>query len=120
MRLIGFGPFLPRPVLVTPARSMPPTRDQRKPLVASARGPLVVPEFTEAGVVLSYPFWIRRFQGDRAIAGRTVTLNGVAFTITGVASASFVGTANPPEIPDVWAPIEDVPEFHANLLVSWQ
>ena len=49
----------PRPVLVTPARSMPPGRDQRKPLVVSARGPLVVPEFTEAGVVLTITYSIR-------------------------------------------------------------
>jgi hypothetical protein len=48
-----------RPVLVTPARSMPPTRDLRKPLVAPARGPLVVPDFTEAGVVLTITYSIR-------------------------------------------------------------
>ncbi|HEU0108960.1 MAG TPA: hypothetical protein VFT38_22440 [Vicinamibacteria bacterium] len=49
----------PRPVLVTPARSMPPTREQRKPIVASARGPLAVPDFTEAGVVLTITYSIR-------------------------------------------------------------
>ncbi len=62
-------------------------------------------EGTEAGVVLSHPFWLRRFQGDPAIAGRTITLNGAAFTVAAIAPASFIGTANPPEIPDVWAPI---------------
>lgn len=59
----------------------------------------------EAAVVLSYPYWMRRFQGDRAMAGRSISLNGVAFTVAGVAPESFVGTANPPEIPDVWAPL---------------
>ena len=49
----------PRPVLVTPARSMPPSRDQRKPLIVPARGPLVVPDFTEAGVVLTITYSIR-------------------------------------------------------------
>jgi hypothetical protein len=49
----------PRPVLVTPARSMPPTREQRKPLVTPARGPLAVPDFTEAGVVLTITYSIR-------------------------------------------------------------
>jgi len=48
-----------RPVLVTPARSMPPTRDQRKPLVTPGRGPLAVPDFTEAGVVLTITYSIR-------------------------------------------------------------
>jgi hypothetical protein len=48
-----------RPVLVTPARSMPPTRDQRKPVVAPARGPLVMPDFAEAGVLLAITYSIR-------------------------------------------------------------
>jgi hypothetical protein len=49
----------PRPVLVTPARSMPPTREQRKPMVTPARGTLAVPDFTEAGVVLTITYSIR-------------------------------------------------------------
>jgi hypothetical protein len=48
-----------RPVLVSPARSMPPTRDQRKPVVAPARGPLVMPDFAEAGVLLAITYSIR-------------------------------------------------------------
>jgi hypothetical protein len=49
-----------RPVLVSPARSMPPSvRDQRKPAPAPARGPLAVPDFTEAGVVLTITYSIR-------------------------------------------------------------
>lgn len=50
----------PQPVLMSPARSMPPTaRDPRKLVVPPARGPLVVPEFTEAGVVLAITYSIR-------------------------------------------------------------
>jgi hypothetical protein len=49
----------PRPVLVAPARSMPPTRDVRRPSPPPVRGPLVVPEFTEAGVVLAITYSIR-------------------------------------------------------------
>jgi hypothetical protein len=49
----------PRPVLVTPARSMPPARDQRKPAVQPQRGPLVVPDFAEAGVMLAITYSIR-------------------------------------------------------------
>jgi len=48
-----------RPVLVAPARSMPPLRDTRKPAPAGARGPLVMPDFTEAGVVLAITYSIR-------------------------------------------------------------
>jgi hypothetical protein len=48
-----------RPVLVTPARSMPPAREQRKPTPTPARGALVVPDFTEAGVLLAITYSIR-------------------------------------------------------------
>ena len=49
----------PRPVLITPARSMPPTRDQRKLAPVPPRGALVVPDFTEAGVLLAITYSIR-------------------------------------------------------------
>jgi len=48
-----------RPVLVAPARSMPPLRDGRKPVAPAARGPLVMPDFAEAGVVLAITYSIR-------------------------------------------------------------
>jgi hypothetical protein len=50
----------PRPVLVTPARSMPPARDIRRTIAAApSRGALVVPDFTEAGVILAITYSIR-------------------------------------------------------------
>ena len=49
----------PRPAVVTPARSMPPTRDQRKLAPVPPRGALVVPDFTEAGVLLAITYSIR-------------------------------------------------------------
>ena len=48
-----------RPVLVTPARSMPPTRDSRKTMPVVQRGPMVVPDFAEAGVLLAITYSIR-------------------------------------------------------------
>jgi hypothetical protein len=50
-----------RVALTLPARSMPPARDQRKPLPISAppRPPAPVPEFTEAGVLLAITYSIR-------------------------------------------------------------
>ena len=61
------------------------------------------PSASEAGVVLSDAFWTRRYQRDPLIAGRTIALNGAAFSIAGVAPATFIGTANPPGVPDMWA-----------------
>jgi hypothetical protein len=50
-----------RAAVTLPARSMPPGRDQRKPLAAMAHKPSVValPEFAEAGVLLAITYSIR-------------------------------------------------------------
>ncbi len=40
-------------------------------------------------VILSHWFWQRRFGGDPAIVGRTVTLDGATHTVIGVMPASF-------------------------------
>ena len=44
-----------------------------------------------AVAVLGYAFWNRRYQGDPAAIGRTITLDGHPFEIVGVAPRSFVG-----------------------------
>jgi predicted permease len=41
--------------------------------------------------VLSYGFWQRRFGGDPAILGQTVSLNNRAFTVIGVSDPGFRG-----------------------------
>jgi predicted permease len=41
--------------------------------------------------ILSYGFWQREFGGDRAVLGRTVSLDGIAFTIVGVTPREFFG-----------------------------
>jgi predicted permease len=45
----------------------------------------------DAVVILGHDFWLEQFGGDRAVLGRTVRLNGVEFTIIGVAPAGFTG-----------------------------
>ena len=42
-------------------------------------------------VVLSYSFWRSYFDGDRNIVGRTISLNGYAMTVIGVAQPGFDG-----------------------------
>lgn len=78
--------------------------------VAPAAGRMLLPEEdrTEGGdpvVVLSYPFWQARLGGDAGILGKVVKLNDTAFTVVGVAPQEFVGTGNPPVIPDFWTPL---------------
>ncbi len=43
-------------------------------------------------VVISYQMWHDRFRGDPSIIGRTQPLNGLPFTIVGVAPKGFYGT----------------------------
>jgi len=55
-------------------------------------------------VVLSHRFWRAAFAADPHVAGRTVRINGRAYTVIGVAPQGFVGT----EViyrPDVWIPM---------------
>ena len=46
----------------------------------------------EPVVVLSFPYWQKRFGGQQSAIGRTIKLNGIRFTIIGVAPESFRGT----------------------------
>jgi predicted permease len=46
----------------------------------------------EPVVVLGHGYWQRRFAGDSGVIGRSIALNGSAFTIVGVAAPRFGGT----------------------------
>src|SRR5580658_5067854 len=43
-------------------------------------------------IVLGYAYWMRRFNGDAAVVGKSVNLNGRPVTIIGVAPKTFFGT----------------------------
>ncbi|MPY89686.1 MAG: FtsX-like permease family protein [Luteitalea sp.] len=58
----------------------------------------------DAVAVLSYRFWQTRFQGDPDIAGRAVVLNGLPFTVIGVAPPRFFGV-EVGRSPDVFVPL---------------
>jgi predicted permease len=58
-------------------------------------------------VLISENFWQRRFQGDPAIVGRVVNLNGVAVTIIGITPRDFVGTFI--SAPAFWLPLSIEP-----------
>lgn len=56
-----------------------------------------------ADAVLDYDYWQRRFNGDPAIVGQIVRINGRPVTIAGVASPDFQGTGI--QKCDVWLAI---------------
>jgi len=64
----------------------------------------------QAVVVLSHSFWQRRWGSEPAIGGRTLVLNGAAFTVIGVAPAGFAGILIATE-PDFWAPLTAQEQF---------
>src|ERR1700733_5287712 len=65
--------------------------------VEPALGRLFLPSEGETAgadpvIVLGYAYWRRRFNGDPAVVGKSVNLNGQPVTIIGVAPKPFFGT----------------------------
>jgi predicted permease len=54
--------------------------------------------------VLSHAFWMRRFQSDPAILGKTIFYDEVPYTVVGVAQPGFFGI-EPEASVDVWVPV---------------
>ena len=61
-------------------------------------------------VVLSYACWKNKMGADPGITGRTLMLNGAAFTVVGVAPANFSGLVIATE-PDLYAPLTAQEKF---------
>jgi predicted permease len=51
-------------------------------------------------IVLNYDFWVRKFQADPAVLGRTIELSGRDYVIAGVAQKGFFGTM--PLVANFW------------------
>jgi putative ABC transport system permease protein len=70
-------------------------------------GRILVPEDDRPNsppvVLMSGNFWQRQFHSDPKIVGSVLHLNGVAFTVIGVAPVDYLATAS--LVPDLWAPI---------------
>jgi predicted permease len=55
-------------------------------------------------VVLSYDYWQRRFNGDRAVVGSKMLVNNYPMTVVGVSAAGFSGL-DPTRSPQIRVPI---------------
>ena len=54
--------------------------------------------------VLSHGLWQRRFGAETGIVGRSITLNGNAYTVIGIAPRGFAGSVLG-DAPEVWVPM---------------
>lgn len=76
--------------------------------VSATAGRLLAPADDAPGaapvVVLHHGYWIREFAGDRAAIGKTLRLNGLPFTIIGVAEERFV-YLTPGTVRDLFVPL---------------
>jgi putative ABC transport system permease protein len=64
--------------------------------VSAAAGRTLLPDDDAAPgahpvAVLSYGYWVSRFAANRAVIGQTIAINGLGFTVVGVADAGFHG-----------------------------
>ncbi len=60
-------------------------------------------------VVLSHGLWQRRFGGEQALVGRTLTLNGEQFTVAGIMPASFQIQFPASLAVEMWTPLRQGP-----------
>ncbi|HEU4387138.1 MAG TPA: ABC transporter permease, partial [Blastocatellia bacterium] len=56
-------------------------------------------------VVFSYRYWEERFNGDPAVIGKQISINGVTFTVIGVTPRGFDGTGQVGSAPELFLPI---------------
>jgi putative ABC transport system permease protein len=75
--------------------------------VSDVNEPSVEPSMV---VVLGHTFWQRAFASDPAAIGRRVAVEGIAFTVIGVAPPNFVGLGTYIE-PDVTVPLTAFPRI---------
>jgi putative ABC transport system permease protein len=67
--------------------------------------------------VLGHGLWTRRFAGSPDVVGRTVDLDGVPFTVVGVAPEGFRGTSRETEA-ELFLPIATLPHFMGRDLLD--
>ena len=76
----------------------------------SQAGRLLVPSDNETlgghpVAVISDGYWVRQFRRAPDAIGKTVAINGTAFTIIGVTAEKFFGAIVAPRNPEIWVPL---------------
>ena len=86
-------------------------------------GRLLAPSDDQPGAppaaVISYRAWEQRYGADPSIVGSVFVVDGVPFTIAGVAAPGFFGETLRPNPPDFWLPLAAEPTVrHQNSLLN--
>lgn len=83
---------------------------------------MVPPADVSRSVIISSGLWRSRFQSDPEIVGKTITLDGTAFTVIGVMADGFTfprdaaSSSGPRPLPDIdiWMPLTLQPGYRSN------
>src|SRR6185437_558484 len=67
--------------------------------------------------ILSHGLWVRQFGGSAAALGQTMTLNGLSYTVIGVAPTSF--DSMPIYSADLWIPVAMHDQTLSGLVKEW-
>jgi macrolide transport system ATP-binding/permease protein len=82
--------------------------------IRASAGRLLAPQDDTANAprvaVMSYRIWQERFLLDPSVIGSNLTINGVSYTIAGVAPPRFYGDTLRSDPPDFWLPLTGEPE----------
>ncbi len=83
--------------------------------VGAVRGRVFIPsedvgELAHPIAVLSYAAWQRRFGGSNDVIGKSIIVNGIAYTVVGVAPREFRGGI-PIITPELWLPLMQLPQL---------
>lgn len=76
-----------------------------KPMLGRGFRPQEDTPGTARVVVISHALWVRRFQSDPAIIGRSIAMSGNPYTVIGVLPDRFETPAMWPRMPEVWVPL---------------
>lgn len=71
---------------------------------------------SNAVAILSHAAWNKLYGGDRAVIGRAINLNSVAYNIIGVAPANFKGTFTVADPDVIWVPVSMHPRLFSGPL----
>jgi putative ABC transport system permease protein len=88
-----------------------------RPILGRTLNDADVPASAPPVVVLTYASWMKRFGGDPAAIGRTLTLNGISTTVVGVLPREF--EFSPRGQAELWTPVHPTKNQMERKFYHW-